>query len=114
MYEHVEKETPRNGLIHRILLKNRDRIKDQANVDDIVYDQVLDRLSKKPPLSTDEEDVVTDAITMAHMLRNEALPYMKLDQGDRMASELMGNRDGKTGVAIQNYDNQGAGDSQAF
>lgn len=103
-----------NSLVHEILLKNRDRIKDEANIDDYLFNKVLDQLSENPPLSIEEEDIVTDAITIAYMWRDEAIPHMKLDQGDRMADELLAARDGKTGVAVQSYDNSGAGDSQAF
>lgn len=114
VFENSGDHFQRNSLVHEILLKNRDRIKDEANVDDYLFNKVLDELSENPPLSIEEEDIVADAITMAYMWRDEAIPYMKLDQGDRMADELLANRDGKTGVAVQNYDNSGAGDSQAF
>jgi hypothetical protein len=104
-------DTRRNAEVHSILLRNRDRIKDEANIDDYLYNRIVDDLSAKPPLSLKEEDVVTDAILMANQLKPEAIPYMKMDQGDKMADELMGDVNGKTSVAVQNYVNQGSGDS---
>jgi hypothetical protein len=105
-----EKEK-RNAEVHGILLRNRDRIKDEANIDDYLYNKIVDDLAAKPPLSLEEEDVVTDALTMAHAMKPEAIPYMKLDQGERMGDEEDGKINGKTGVAVQNYDNQASGDS---
>lgn len=110
LLESAGDDSRRNALVHSILLRNRDRIKDEANVDDYLYDRIVDELSENPPLSADEEDVVTDAIQLAYQWRNDAIPYMKMDQGDRMSQSS----DGKTGVAIQNYDNAGSGDSQAY
>lgn len=112
VFEHSDESLAKNGHIHQVLFKNRDHIKDEANIDDFLFNQVVDELTKNPPLSGKEEDVVDDAIKLALIWKPEAIPYMKMDQGDRMADEIIGNRDGKTGVAIQNYDNGGPSDSQ--
>jgi len=100
-----------NPEVHQILLRNRDRIKDEANIDDILFNKIVDDMSKGSPLSLDEDDIVDDAIKLAFMLRSEAEPFMKLDQGDRLGDMYDAQKNGKTGVAIQNYANNGSGDS---
>lgn len=93
-----------HSLVHQVLLKNRDRIKDEANIDDIVFNQIIDDMCDNPPKSLKDEDLVDDAIKMAYLLRQEYEPYMKMDQGDRMADEIGQFDTGKTGVAVQNFE----------
>lgn len=100
-----------NSQIHQILLRNREKIKDDANIDDYLFNKIVDDMSTGTPLSLDEDDIVDDAIKIAYMLKAEAEPYMKLDQGEKLGDMYDASRNGKSGVAVQNYDNQGSGDS---
>lgn len=100
-----------NAEVHQILIRNRDKIKDEANIDDFLFNQVVVQMIQDKPLSVDEDDIVDDAIKLSLMLKPEAEPFMKLDQGDKMDNAYAASKNGKTGVAVQNYDNRGSGDS---
>lgn len=101
-----------NSKVQDILLRNRDRIKDEANIDDMTFNKVMDELTENPPGSLDEDDVVADAITYAFLFRPEDEHEAQLDQGDKMSNAITPSGHGRSGVAVQQHVNTFSGNPE--
>ena len=78
-----------DSIVKDILLRNKQKIMNQADISEEIFLRVLDKMEENKPESLDETDIINDAIVYANVVRPEVEAESEWqNQVDGMASTI--------------------------